>query len=144
MTFQQVSTRKGNVSARGHRECPVVHKCRSPFDSDRSAIFAQGRLSTRSLRELAQDDRILLGSVMSYPFAESAKGWGTELRGLFPAIGLIHEVHLRNYRDHAALMAKLKQLANGLSAVGAVVEGALVHIHAHKAAGQVCVEVARK
>jgi len=29
---------------------------RSPFDSDRCAIFAQGRLSTRPLCGLAQDD----------------------------------------------------------------------------------------
>ena len=37
-----------------------------------------------------------------------------------------------------------QQLANGLAAVGAVVEGALVHIHAHKAAGQARVQVTRK
>lgn len=77
MTFARVCGAKGNVSVRGHRLCAVAHKCRSPFDFDRSAIFAQGRLSTRSLRELAQDDQFLLGLVLSHPFAKNAKGWGT-------------------------------------------------------------------
>ena len=52
------------------------------------------------------------------------------------ARGLVGEVYFGLHGNNAALVAQLEQLANGLAAVGAVVEGAVVDIHAHKAVGQ--------
>jgi hypothetical protein len=56
----------------------------------------------------------------------------------------VDEVDLRGDGDDAALVAQFEQLADGLAAVGAVVEGAVVHIHADEAVGQAGVEVAGK
>ena len=56
----------------------------------------------------------------------------------------VHKIHLRRDRDDAALVSHIEQLADGLPAVGAVVQGALVHIHAHKAAGHSGVKIAGK
>ena len=55
---------------------------------------------------------------------------------------LVDEVDFWGDGDDAALVAEVEQLADGLAAVGAVVEGALVYVHAYETVGKVGVEVA--
>ena len=56
----------------------------------------------------------------------------------------VDEFDLRGNRDDAALVAQGEELADGLAAVGTVVEGAVVDIHADEAVGQARVQVAGK
>ena len=64
--------------------------------------------------------------------------------GACASFALVDEVDFGGDGDDAALVAEVKEVADGLSAVGAVVEGALVDVHADKAVGQAGVEVAGK
>ncbi len=57
---------------------------------------------------------------------------------------LVDEVDFWGDGDDAALVAEVEELADGLAAVGAVVEGALVYVHADEAVGKAGVEVAGK
>ena len=55
---------------------------------------------------------------------------------------LVDEVDFWGDGDDAALVAEVQELADGLAAVGAVVEGALVYVHADETVSQAGVEVA--
>jgi len=59
------------------------------------------------------------------------------LVGCIPWTGsIIDELHQGRDGDDAAFVTEIEQRANGLAAVGAIVEGALVHVHADESAGQ--------
>ena len=49
---------------------------------------------------------------------------------------LVDELHQGRDGDDAAFVSEIEQRANGLAAVGAIVQGALVHIHVDESAGQ--------
>jgi len=57
---------------------------------------------------------------------------------------LVDEVDLGGDGDDAALVAEVEEFVDGLAAVGAVVEGAVVDVHADEAVGEAGVEVAGK
>ena len=57
---------------------------------------------------------------------------------------LVSEVNKRRDGNDAALVTKVEEFADGLASVGAVVESALVDVHADKAAGRSGVEFAGK
>ena len=57
---------------------------------------------------------------------------------------LVDEVHFGGDRNDSAFMTHVQQLANGFAAVRAIVQRALIHVHAYEAAGQAGVEIARK
>ena len=55
---------------------------------------------------------------------------------------LVDKVDLRCDRDDAALVAQIEERADGLAAVGAIVEGAVVDVHADEATGEAGIEIA--
>src|SRR5262249_9798416 len=57
---------------------------------------------------------------------------------------LLHELHFRLVGDDAGLVTHVEQAAHGFAAVVAVVERALVYIHADELVGHAAVEITRK
>ena len=60
------------------------------------------------------------------------------------ALALPHPIHYCFGTDDAGLVAHVEQAADGFAAVGAVVEGAFVHVHADELVGRLRVEIAGK
>jgi hypothetical protein len=50
-------------------------------------------------------------------------------------VRLLHEFYLRGIRDQACLVSHVEELTDGFAAVGAVVEGAIVHVHSYEFVG---------
>src|ERR1035437_1062585 len=103
------------------------------------------------IQEAAQDSWVLS---MTLGWDKDAEGTGPALVSpyLKPCVWLrggrmrvlVDEVHLGGDGDDAALVTEIEEFADGLAAVGAVVEGAVVDVHADEAVGQPGVEVAGK
>jgi len=130
--YQQVATRdlgQGKARLGGNDAFDL----KASFDErcrERSEIFKGN---------VAEDN----GAACGYLHANSVCGLVLKIPGpecgtwdfQFREDALIHKIHLRGDGDNAALVAEVKQLADCRAAILAIVEGALIHIHADKAIG---------
>ncbi len=64
--------------------------------------------------------------------------WNLDRVGTFSSL---HKLHLNRRWDDASAMAFIEKPAEGFAATRAVVQGPLIHVHAHKLIGQSFVHV---
>ena len=60
------------------------------------------------------------------------------------AAAVVDPIDVSRVWDHAGAVAHVEQAVHGFAAVITIVEGALVHVHAHELVGEIAVEVARE